>query len=103
MGKSDAYGQLYALENGEYIPVNVKRPGRKPKYPLHQLRIGESFFIPGAVEPLNSVYQRARKRGMKVKQKVVTEEDSTGQPLQGVRVWYTGNRDDVERKKGDPA
>jgi len=87
MGKSNKYGQLYAYENGEFVPVSVGRPGRRPKYPIHKLDVGDSFFVEGAKGHVSAVYQTARRKGIKVIQRPMTEEDEYGNPVKGVRVW----------------
>lgn len=88
MGKSDEYDQLYAKENGRFVPVSVRRPGRKPTYPLHKLSIGESFFVPGWTKHNSYIYKRARKLQIRIKQRVVYDEHpETGETVKGVRIW----------------
>jgi len=73
---------LYVYENGTFKPVNWRRPGRPARYPLADLRVNESFFMDGAKSASTSIYQRASRLGIKVKQKFVREGDA-----EGVRVW----------------
>lgn len=79
--------QLYVQNNdGQFVPISVKLPGPKPKYPLHKLSVGQSFFVPlndpKKRTPIRGIYQRARNMEIKVRQRVMTEN---GVP--GVRVW----------------
>jgi hypothetical protein len=77
--------QLFVHRNGQFRPVKLRVPGRKPKYPLHRLEVNESFFIPFRERkpaPMSFLFQRAKKLNIKIKQRVLTEQ---GQP--GVRVW----------------
>jgi len=77
--------QLYVVRNGRFVPTAIRMPGRRPKYPLHELEVGESFFIPFTsekVKTLSFLSHRAKKLQIKIKQKVLTEQ---GQ--RGVRVW----------------
>ncbi len=94
MGKSDGYGQLYAIENGQLVPVNVRRPGRKPKYPLHKLNYNESFFVPGWKKHSSYMYRQARKKNIRIKQRVVHDEHPhTGETVKGVRIWRLPPKD----------
>lgn len=88
-GKRPSYvggRQLYVKnDDGDFVPIDVKLPGREPKYPLHKLQVGQSFFIPFYNKkpgPMRSIYERASKLEIKVKQRCLTEN---GQP--GLRVW----------------
>jgi hypothetical protein len=85
MGKADDYGQLYAFMNGRFVPVDVHRPGRRPKYPLEKLREGESFFVPGQEKPLTGLYSRAKRLGIAIVQRRVVEGGQVG-----LRVWRLG-------------
>lgn len=77
--------QLFVYRNGQFRPVKLRMPGRRPKYPLHRLEVGESFFIPFKERKpaaMSFLFQRAKKLNIKIRQRVLTEQ---GQP--GVRVW----------------
>ena len=79
---------VYIFYEGEFLPVrNLRGEGRRPRWPIDRLRIGESFFIPGYDKPLGAIYERGKALALKIAQRVVTEQ---GQ--QGIRVWNTGYR-----------
>lgn len=81
----DDWEQLYVFRNGRYMPVDRRWPGPKPKYPLHQLLLNESFFVPfhrTKAAPIKSLYDRAKRLDITIKQKVVSEKGQVG-----VRVW----------------
>lgn len=76
---------LYVYRNGKFVPSELKIPGRKPRYPLHKLEIGQSFFIPGKAGNLKYLYERAQRLDIVIKQRT-TEEHG----VVGVRVWRVG-------------
>lgn len=58
-----------------------KPPGRPPKYPLRQLAVGESFFVPGI--HVNDICKRTYAfKPLRFRSRTVVRNG-----VQGVRVW----------------
>lgn len=73
----------FKIEDNIPIPTNV--PGGRAKYPLSNLKVGSSFFVPTTdpkkAKNLRSTFAvRAKKAGFKI----LSIADDTG-----VRVWRT--------------
>jgi len=71
-----------AIKIRRNVPIKPPRPstGRPPKYPWADMRVGDSFYVPGMTpSQMSSAWRRARaKLGHKYSAR--TERD-------GVRVW----------------
>ena len=68
---------MYEIEKG--IAVTQPRRGRPSKYPVKEMKVGESFFVPKATSEFQrSVSQLGRRAGVKLSSRVVDG---------GVRVW----------------
>ena len=69
----------YVIEKN--VPfVQKKGPGRKPKYPLRQMEVGDSFLVPGG--NLRTMRTMARIVGLQLGRKFKAQEQEGG-----VRVW----------------
>ena len=87
---------LYVYQNGSFWPLLRKRQGRPPRYPVETLRPNESIFFEGHTKPVHAIYERAKRLGIQITQRVVTENGK-----KGVRVWHVGRRDET-RTDGTP-
>ena len=75
--------QDVAVEND--VPVQEARGrGRPAKYPLEELEVGDSFFVPKRAAAKVSMTARAKKLGITVAKRTVVENGVTG-----TRVWRT--------------
>lgn len=61
------------------IPL-AKKGGAARAYPLDQMEVGDSFFVPGGKS--GNVTPSAHYRGIKIKTRTVTESG-----VKGLRVW----------------
>ena len=69
------------------LPPPVYKAGRKPKYPIPTLGVGESFFLPGktSANGVNSLLQHWRKKlGHSYAQRAWVEDG-----VAGIRIWRT--------------
>ncbi len=71
----------YSIEKDIPIP---EKSGRKIKYPLDDMEIGDSFFIPGVDHQDISPVIAARKRARKWQREFTTRREDDG-----IRVWRT--------------
>lgn len=76
----------YEIEKGIKLPPSTRR--RTSKYPWDQMKVGDSFFVPGKPKGL---YTAASNHGVKI---AVRPEKKGNQ--EGVRVW---RRPDAKAKK----
>ena len=67
------------------VPIPKKRggPGAQPKYPWHQMEVGDSFFAAAPLKAvLNAAGNWAHRHGVKFSGRAVTEDG-----VKGARVW----------------
>jgi len=70
---------MFEIQKG--LPIPPKSQGRYPcKYPLSQMEVGDSFFVPEPGHP--NTKGRAETLGFKFTTRVVTENG-----VKGTRVW----------------
>lgn len=72
---------MYEIEKG------IKYPGRGPTkrtlYPLHEMEVGDAFFVPGRADGVaNACWYNARKTGRKFSVIKATKDG-----VEGHRVW----------------
>lgn len=60
------------------IPIPPERNGRTCKYPLEEMLVGDSFFVPGRTRTPSAVIRKAKLLGYTVVQRKIGG---------GVRVW----------------
>jgi len=81
-GSKQAASPEFKIEKNVPIPA---RRGRKSKYPVANLKKGESFLVPNETfnktqSVVSTLYAAAKRNGVKVSVRVMPE---------GVRVWRT--------------
>ena len=73
------------IESGVPIPGPRRRTGgRKPKYPLAEMRVGQSFWSPVTVSALHGCIRRAGLDG-----RTFTVRNETRDGTRGARCWRT--------------
>lgn len=75
----------FPLTSNVPIPSRPNHKGAPRKYPLDEMAVGDSFFVPKSQNALSGSITGAQKRtGFRFTARSVTEGD-----VQGTRVWRT--------------
>lgn len=74
---------MYKLEKSVPIPDSI--PSKNEKYPLRDMEVGDSFFVPQTgADKVKSLRNSMSARARKLNYKIVSLADETG-----VRFWRT--------------
>jgi hypothetical protein len=83
---------LFAIEKDIAIPESTRPTARSSKYPLRDMEVGDSFFIPNVV----TEDELKKARGAIASAAKTAKCKTTTRPMDGgLRVWKAGLRDEA--------
>ena len=83
---------LFAIEKDIAIPESTRPSARSSKYPLREMEVGDSFFIPNVV----TEDELKKARGAIASAAKTAKCKTTTRPMDGgLRVWKAGLRDEA--------
>ena len=83
---------LFAIEKDIAIPESTRPSARSSKYPLRDMEVGDSFFIPNVV----TEDELKKARGAIASAAKTAKCKTTTRPMDGgLRVWKAGLRDEA--------
>ena len=88
---------LFAIEKDIAIPESTRRTARSSKYPLRDMEVGDSFFIPNVVteDELKKARAVIASAAKAAKCKTTTRPMADEKGVLGLRVWKAGLRDEA--------
>jgi len=83
---------LFAIEKDIAIPESTRPSARSSKYPLREMEVGDSFFIPN----VSTEDELKKARGAIASAAKTAKCKTTTRPMDGgLRVWKAGLRDEA--------
>ena len=83
---------LFAIEKDIAIPESTRPTARSSKYPLRDMEVGDSFFIPN----VSTEEELKKARGAIASAAKTAKCKTTTRPMDGgLRVWKAGLRDEA--------